>query len=99
MSFQPLDPLLHSELRLAVMSLLISNEEAEFPYIKEQTGATAGNLSVQIDKLSAAGYIKLKKTFKGKRPCTLCRITSKGQKAFEAYVLALKSYLEIKTGN
>ena len=95
MNFQPLDPLLHSELRLAVMSLLISAEEAEFPYIKEQTGATAGNLSVQIDKLSTAGYIKVKKTFKGKRPCTICRITSKGQKAFEAYVQALRSYLEV----
>ena len=93
--YQPLDPLLHAELRLAVMSLLISNAEAEFPYIKEQTGATAGNLSVQIDKLSAAGYIKVKKTFKGKRPCTICRITSKGQKAFEAYVQALKSYLDV----
>lgn len=65
MQFQPLDPLLHSELRLAVMSLLISADEAEFPYIKEQTGATAGNLSVQIDKLSAAGYIEVEKTFKG----------------------------------
>ena len=99
MNFQPLDPLLHSELRLAVMSLLISAEEAEFPYIKEQTGATAGNLSVQIEKLSAAGYIKVKKTFKGKRPCTICRITAKGQKgqkAFTAYVEALKGYLEIK---
>ena len=95
MNFQPLDPLLHSELRLAVMSLLISAEEAEFPYIKEQTGATAGNLSVQIEKLSAAGYIKVKKTFKGKRPCTLCRITNKGQKAFLTYVEALKGYLEV----
>jgi DNA-binding MarR family transcriptional regulator len=57
--FKPLDPLLHAELRLAVMSLLIGAEEAEFPYIKEQTGATAGNLSVQIDKLSAAGYIEV----------------------------------------
>ena len=84
--FKPLDPLLHSELRLAVMSLLISAEEAEFPYIKEQTGATAGNLSVQIDKLSAAGYIEVEKTFKGKKPCTLCRITPTGLKAFEEYV-------------
>ena len=90
---QPLDPLLHSELRLAVMSLLISTEEAEFPYIKEQTGATAGNLSVQVDKLSAADYIEVEKTFKGKRPCTVCRITDKGRKAFEAYIEALKSYL------
>ena len=95
MTFQPLDPLLHSELRLAVMSLLISADEAEFPYIKEQTGATAGNLSVQVDKLSSAGYIEVEKTFKGRKPCTICRITAKGQKAFEDYVEALKSYLEI----
>ena len=92
MSFQPLDPLLHSELRLAIMSLLISADEAEFPYIKEQTGATAGNLSVQVEKLSTAGYITVEKTFKGKRPCTICRITDTGQQAFEAYVQALKSY-------
>jgi DNA-binding MarR family transcriptional regulator len=94
--FEPLDPLLHSELRLAVMSLLVSSEEAEFPYIKEQTGATAGNLSVQVDKLSAAGYISVEKTFKGKRPCTICRITPAGLKAFETYVEALKSYLQVK---
>jgi DNA-binding MarR family transcriptional regulator len=95
--FQPLDPLLHSELRLAIMSLLISADEAEFPYIKEQTGATAGNLSVQVEKLSAAGYITVEKTFKGKRPCTICRITPDGLKAFETYIEALKSYLEVKT--
>lgn len=93
--FPTLDPLLHSELRLAVMSLLVSAEEAEFPYIKEQTGATAGNLSVQIEKLSVAGYIEVEKTFKGKRPCTICRITDKGRQAFEAYVEALKSYLAV----
>ena len=93
--FTPLDPLLHSELRLAVMSLLISTDDAEFPFIKEQTGATAGNLSVQIDKLSAAGYIEVEKTFKGKRPCTICRITPAGRQAFETYVEALKSYLQI----
>ena len=96
MMFPPLDPLLHSELRLAVMSLLITVEEAEFPYIKKQTGATAGNLSVQIDKLSSAGYIEVEKTFKGKKPCTLCRITPEGQKAFEGYVDALKCYLQVK---
>lgn len=94
--FPTLDPLLHSELRLAVMSLLVSAEEAEFPFIKEQTGATAGNLSVQIDKLSAVGYIEVEKTFKGRKPCTICRITPVGLKAFEDYVNALKSYLEVK---
>lgn len=93
--FPTLDPLLHSELRLAVMSLLISAEEAEFPYIKEQTEATAGNLSVQIDKLSAAGYIEVEKTFKGRKPCTVCRITPIGRKAFEEYVSALRSYLDV----
>lgn len=93
--FQPLDPLLHSELRLAIMSLLISADEAEFPYIKEQTGATSGNLSVQVEKLSAAGYIAVEKTFKGRRPCTICRITPAGLKAFEDYVEALKSYLKV----
>ncbi len=93
--FQPLDPMLHSELRLAVMSLLISAEEAEFPYIKEQTGATAGNLSVQIEKLSTAGYIEVEKTFKGKRPCTICRVTPTGLKAFDDYVKTLKNYLEV----
>ena len=93
--FPTLDPLLHAELRLAVMSLFISTDEAEFPYIKEQTGATAGNLSVQVDKLSAAGYIEVEKTFKGKRPCTVCRITPKGLQAFETYVKALQSYLEV----
>ena len=75
------------------MSLLISVEEAEFPYIKEQTGATSGNLSVQIDKLSAAGYIEVEKTFRGKKPCTLCRMTDKGHEAFLAYVDALQSYI------
>ena len=95
MMFPALDPLLHSELRLAVMSLLIGTVEAEFPYIKEQTEATAGNLSVQIDKLSAAGYIEVEKTFKGRKPCTVCRITPAGRKAFEGYVEALRSYLDV----
>lgn len=91
--FKPLDPLLHSELRLAVMSLLLDVEEADFVYLKKQTGATAGNLSVQLDKLSGAGYIEVGKTFKGKKPCTLCRMTEKGHEAFLAYVDALQSYL------
>ena len=88
--FKELNPLLHSELRLAVMSLLISVEEADFVYIRQQTGATAGNLSVQLAK---AGYIVVTKTFKGKMPCTLCKITPQGIDAFEEYVEALKSYI------
>ena len=91
--FKELNPLLHSELRLGVMSILLSVEEADFVYLKQETKATAGNLSVQIDKLSKAGYIEVIKTFKGKMPCTLCRITPKGMEAFEEYVEALRTYI------
>ena len=91
--FKKLDPLLHSELRLAVMSVLVNLEEADFVYLREATGATAGNLSVQIDKLTAAQYIIVEKGFKGKKPQTMCRITPTGLEAFEDYVKALKTYL------
>ena len=93
MMFPALDPLLHSELRLAVISLLMSVDEADFTYIKEQTGATSGNLSVQIDKLAEAGYITVEKGFKGKMPRTTCRITPSGMEAFKNYVKALKKYI------
>jgi DNA-binding MarR family transcriptional regulator len=91
--FKDLDPLLHSQLRLAVMSLLISVESAEFTFLKEKTNSTAGNLSVQLDKLSEAGYISVEKSFKGKKPLTTCKVTKKGIKAFEEYVNALKQYI------
>ena len=91
---KPLNPLLHSELRLAVMSLLMGVDEADFVYLREQTGATAGNLSVQIDKLSTAGYIEVEKGFQGKRPRTTCKLTAEGIKAFEGYVEALKEYIQ-----
>ena len=91
--FPKLDPLLHSELRLAVMSILAGVDSAEFSYIKQQTGATSGNLSVQLDKLSAASYITVEKGFKGKVPGTTCKITQEGLAAFENYVNSLKEYL------
>ena len=93
MMFKDLDPLLHSQLRLAVMSLLISMESAEFTFIKEKTNSTAGNLSVQLDKLSEAGYITITKSFKGKKPLTTCAITQQGIRAFEEYVNVLKQYI------
>lgn len=92
--FKPLDPILHSELRLAVMSILIGVEEADFVYLKGQTGATSGNLSVQLDKLSSAGYVEIEKSFRGKKPCTLCRMTEKGRNAFAQYVETLKQYIQ-----
>ena len=90
-----LDPLLHSQLRLAVMSVLMNLAEADFVYLREKTGATAGNLSVQLDKLSAAGYIEVEKGFVGKKTRTLCRVTAAGRRAFEEYVEPLKEYLNM----
>jgi DNA-binding MarR family transcriptional regulator len=91
--FKELDPILHSQLRLAVMSLLLSVKEAEFTFLKEETNATAGNLSVQIQKLKEAGYINVTKQFKDNYPLTICRITAAGIKAFEEYVKNLQAYL------
>ena len=92
--FKELNPLLHSQLRLAVISILISAEEADFVFIKEKTGATAGNLSVSLEKLSEAGYITINKFIAGKRPRTVCKITQEGAKAFEEYVKALQDYIK-----
>lgn len=90
-----LNPLLHSQLRLAVMSILMSVDEADFVYLKEKTESTAGNLSVQLDKLSTAGYITVNKGFAGKKPRTVCTITEAGRKAFEEYVNDLRQYLNL----
>ncbi|MFG6425770.1 MAG: transcriptional regulator [Muribaculaceae bacterium] len=90
-----LDPLLHSQLRLAVMSILMNVEEADFVYLKEKTSSTAGNLSVQLDKLSSAGYIAVEKGFVGKKPRTVCRVTDTGRNAFEEYVKDLRKLLNI----
>lgn len=91
--FKELDPILHSQLRLAVMSLLISVKEAEFTFLREKTGSTAGNLSVQVQKLKDAGYIEVIKQFKDNYPQTICKVTKMGVSAFEMYVENLKSYL------
>jgi hypothetical protein len=94
--FKDLNPILHSQLRLAVVSILISVKEAEFTYLREKTNATAGNLSVQINKLKEAGYIDVAKQFKDNYPQTICKITPQGVLAFEQYVKDLQSYLDIK---
>lgn len=93
--FKTLDPVLHQSLRLAVVSVLLAVESAEFVYLKEKTGATAGNLSVQIDKLQEAGYIHVVKDFNGKKPRTTCKLTPQGQRALETYITALKSYIHL----
>ncbi|MEJ7769507.1 MAG: transcriptional regulator [Chitinophagaceae bacterium] len=94
--FKELDPILHSQLRLAIVSLLISVKEAEFTFLKEQTNSTAGNLSVQINKLKEVGYIDVFKQFKENYPQTTCKITVKGIDAFDEYVKNLQTYLSAR---
>ena len=91
--YKELDPLLHSQLRLAIISMLVSSEKVDFSHIKDETKAASGNISIQIKKLQEAGYIKVEKTFSNNYPKTLVSITDKGVKAFEAYVNALKKYI------
>ena len=91
--FEPLNPLLHSQLRLAIMSLLLHHKEAEFTFLRKETSASPGNLSVQLNKLKGAGYIEVVKQFKEHYPQTICKITPIGIEAFETYVRALKPYL------
>ena len=92
-----LNPLLHSQLRPAVMSILMNVDEADFVYIKNVTNSTAWNLSAQIEKLRLSGYIDVKKSFQGKKPHTSCRITPLGKEEFFIYVDSIKDYLKIKS--
>jgi len=94
--FKPLDPILHSRLRLAIISLLISVETAEFNYLLKNTEATKGNLSIQLNKLKDAGYIHIEKSFRDNYPLTTCKITKTGIEAFEKYVDALTGYIKLK---
>jgi DNA-binding MarR family transcriptional regulator len=93
--FKELDPILHSQLRLAIISILMRDKDADFNVLKDRTEATAGNLSVQINKLRDAGYIEVTKDFKDNYPHTICKITVNGSKAFEQYVKSLQSYLTV----
>lgn len=92
-----LDPVIHSRIRLAILSILISVKEASFNYLKETVGTTDGNLSANLSKLEEAGYISIKKVFKKKKPLTTCYITEKGRKAFSKYLKVLESYVSLKS--
>jgi DNA-binding transcriptional ArsR family regulator len=94
--FKELDPILHNQLRLAIMNILMHSEEATFSLIKEKTKASAGNLSIQINKLNNAGYIEVKKQFRDNYPQTSCKISSKGTEAFKIYKEAIHSYFKPK---
>ena len=92
--YKNLDPLLHSQLRLAIVSLLMTSDEVDFNQIKDVTNATSGNISVQIKKLQEAGYIDVVKSFKNNYQNTALTMTSKGIKAFEDYVESLNQYIK-----
>lgn len=90
--YKDLDPILHQQLRLGVISWLAEHEKSDFNELREVTGASSGNLSVQITKLQEAGYIEVIKGFRGKYQHTAVKIIPKGFRAFESYVEALKGY-------
>lgn len=92
--FNDLDPILHSQVRLAIMSVLISVKTAEFSFLLEATKTTKGNLSFQLNKLKDAGYIEIRKSLKGNYPLTSCQITDKGVDAFEVYVNSISDYFK-----
>jgi DNA-binding MarR family transcriptional regulator len=94
--YKDLDPLLHSQLRLAIISMLVASKKVEFTHIVEETKAAAGNISIQIKKLNEAGYVNVEKTFKNNYPKTMLSITNKGVKAFESYVNNLRNYIDPK---
>jgi len=96
MSFPELDPILHSQLRLAIVSLLVQLGEADFNFLLKKTGASPGNLSVQLGRLRDAGYVEVIKQFKNNYPQTVCRLLQEGESAFRTYVSAISSYIHPK---
>ncbi len=92
--FRDLDPLLHSQVRLSIMSILIGVKSAEFGFLLENINTSKGNLSFQLTKLKDGGYIKIKKTFRGNYPLTTCMITEAGINAYEVYVNAISDYFK-----
>jgi len=92
--FKNLDPLLHSQVRLAIMSILVGVSSAEFSFLLENIETTKGNLSFQLSKLKEAGYIQIKKSFKRNYPLTTLKITEVGIKAYEDYVNTISEYFK-----
>ena len=92
--FNELDPILHSQVRLAIMSLLMNVKSAEFSFLLENINTTKGNLSFQLTKLKEAEYIEIKKSFKGNYPLTTCKVTQQGIDAYEIYVKSIDEYFK-----
>jgi DNA-binding MarR family transcriptional regulator len=88
-----LDRTIHEPARLAILTILYTAGEADFVYLQREGGFTQGNLSGHLLKLEAAGYVQIEKKFKGKLPLTLCRLTSKGERALENYSKQMLAFL------
>ncbi len=94
--YHQLNDIIHSRIRLAIMSVLVAVDEAEFNFLKEKVKTTDGNLSVHLRKLEDAGYVSVKKSFVGRKPVSTYKLTAKGRKAFEAYVENLEKLIKGK---
>ena len=90
-----LDKIFLNQIRLEVMSILLTVDNCNFSFLKEKTNASQGNLSIQLKKLKGVGYIKIEKTFQNNYPKTKCRITSRGRKSFEKFFNTLKAYKDL----
>ena len=93
-NYQQLDDIIHSRIRLAIMAILVSVDQAGFIFLKDQVNVTDGNLSVHLRKLENAGYISVKKTFIARKPVSIYKITNKGRKAFKVYVDRLEKFIK-----
>ena len=94
-SLSEVDRLIHEPSRTVILAILVAVESADFLYLQRETGLTKGNLSVHLSKLEEAGYVSIEKTYRGKIPMTLCRMTEIGRKAFKNYREQLKSFVEL----
>ncbi len=93
-SVTELDRLIHEPARLLIATILSTVASADFLFLQRETGLTKGNLSAHLSKLENAGYVKIEKTFKGKLPLTVCKLTSAGQKALRTYREQLQKFME-----
>ena len=93
-SLSDVDRLIHEPSRSIILAILSAVESADFLYLQRETGLTKGNLSVHLSKLEEAGYVNIEKTYRGKVPLTLCRMTDPGRNAFETYRKQLKQFVE-----
>ncbi|MEM9966161.1 MAG: transcriptional regulator [Asticcacaulis sp.] len=93
-NLEAIDDVIHGRLRLGVMAYLSTAGSADFTRLKQKTGATDGNLSVQLRKLEEAGYVAIDKSFVGKKPLTTITLTETGRAAFVSYLEAMRRLID-----